>query len=201
MATERDAKADAMKRLRAGLAEARAIYDGPAKTPDDEDRGPAAAVNAIDAVVTFLRDNGVSFKDRQPLLDILAAFRDHSRGKPNSLFARVKRPGGGTHSHTAGWRAVVAAAVTLLGRDKVKKRDALKIVANSLKKAGITDVTKTNVETWHREISNERHADPGAIQIYKSVLAKADETHPGLPGRAAELLLAELPGLSPTQEL
>ena len=193
--------AAAMKRLRAELAEARAIYAGRAKTPDGEAGLQAGAVNAINAVVTFLSDSGVPPDDWQPLLGVLAAFRDHSRGKPHPLFARVKRPGGGTLSEHAAWRAAVAATVTLLVRAKVKKRDALAIVADSLKKAGVVGVTKTKVNTWHREISNERHADLGAIQIYDSTLAQADVVHPGLPGRAAEDLLAELPHLRPPQQL
>ena len=81
------------------------------------------------------------------------------------------------------------------------KKDALKIVADSLKKAGIAGVTATNVDTWYREIKSERHADLGAIQIYYSALAEANVVHPGLPGRAAEDLLAGLPALSPPQEL
>ncbi len=112
--------AEPMERLRAELAEARAIYDDRAKTPDGEAGAPAGALCAIDAVVTFLVGSDVPLGDQQPLLDVLAAFRDHSRGKPNSLFARVKRPGGGTHSQHAAWRAAVAATVTLLVRAKVK---------------------------------------------------------------------------------
>ena len=192
---------EAMKQLRTELAEARAIYDGRAKTPDGKAGAPAGALNAIDAVVTFLVASDVPLDDQQPLLDVLAAFRDHNRGKPNSLFKREKRPGGGTHSQHAAWRAAVAATVTLLVRAKVKKQDALAIVTDSLKKAGIAGVTKTKVNTWHREISNERHADLGAIQIYYSTLAQADVVHPGFPGRAAEDLLAGLPALSPPQEL
>ena len=72
--------AEAMKRLRAGLAEALAIYDGCAKTPDGEAGAQAGAVNAVDTVVTFLDDSGVPFDDQKPLLAILAAFRDHASG-------------------------------------------------------------------------------------------------------------------------
>ncbi len=103
-----------MERLRAELAEARAIYDGRGETPDGEVGAKAGAVNAVDAVITFLLDTGVPLDDQQPLLDVLAAFRDHSRGKPNSLFARAKKEGGGTHSQRAAWRAAVAATITLL---------------------------------------------------------------------------------------
>ena len=58
-----------MRRLRAELTEARAIYDGRAKTPDGEADAQAGAVNAIDAVVTFLVASDVSVDDQQPLLD------------------------------------------------------------------------------------------------------------------------------------
>ena len=193
--------ASAMQRLRAELAEARAIYDGRERTPDGELGRKAGAVNAIDAVMTFLAASDVPRGDQEPLEDILAAFRDHKRGKPNSLFDKKKKPGGGTLSQDAAWRAVIAAAVTLLVRAKVRKREALAIVADSLKKAGFVDVSKTKVDTWHREISNKRHADPGAIQIYHSTLAEAAAVHPGLPGRAAEDLLAGLPNLAPPPEL
>ena len=46
--------ADAMNRLRAELAEARAIYDDRDKTPDGEAGAQAGVVNTIDAVVRFL---------------------------------------------------------------------------------------------------------------------------------------------------
>ena len=193
--------AEAMKRLRAELAEARAIYDGNAKTPDGEAGAQEGAVNAIDAVMTFLVASDVPLDDQQPLLDVLAAFRDHSRGKPNSLFARLKRPGGGTHSQPGAWRAAVAATVTLLVNAEVKKRDAVRKVARSLKKAGIDDATPKKVDLWHREISSERFGDLGAVQIYRSTLAKAAATHPENPRLAAEQLLAGLPALRPPQEL
>ena len=191
---------DAIKRLRADLAEARAIYDDP-KMPDGEAGGQAGAANAIDAVVTFLGDSGVPSRDLEPLLHVLAAFRDHSRGTPNSLFARVKRPGCGTQSQHGAWRATVAATVTLMVNAGVKKKDAVANVAKSLKKAGIDGVTPKQVNSWHREISTERFADHGAIQIYKSTLAEAAAAHPKNPRRAAEDLLAALPDLKPPQEL
>ncbi len=193
--------ASAMQRLRAELAEARAIYDGRERTPDGESGRKAGAVNAIDAVMTFLAASDIPRGDQQPLEDVLAAFRDHKRGRPNSLFDKVKKPGGGTHSQRATWRAVIAATVTLLVRAKVKKRDALANVADSLNKAGFADISKTKVDTWHREISSERHADPGAIQIYHSTLAKSAEVHPGNPRSGAEDLLAGLPSLGPPPEL
>ena len=194
-------KREAMKRLRAELAEARAIYDGRAEALDGETGQRAGAVHAVNAVVTFLFDSGVPVNDQQPLLDILAAFRDHSRSKPNSLFASVKTGGGGTHSQRAALRAVVAATVKLLVDAGVKKKAALVIVAIALKKAGIAGVTPKQVDSWHREISSERFGDHGAIQIYKSTLAGAAAAHPKNPRRAAEDLLAGLPGLSPPQEL
>lgn len=192
---------DAMKRLRAELAEARAIYDGRAKTPDAEVGAKAGAVNAIDAVVRFLVDSGVPADDQQPLIDILAAFRDHDRSKPNTLFDKKKRPGGGTLSQHGAWRAVVAAAVTLLVNAGVKKKDAMVRVAGSLKKAGIKGVTSKQLDSWHREISSKRFGDAGAVQIYKSTLDEAAATHPEDPLGAAEVLLAALPKLEPPQEL
>ena len=81
----------AMDRLRADLAEARAIYDGRDKTPAGESGQIAGAVNAIAATVTFLRNSGVSSEYWDPLLIVLAAFRDHNLGKPHPLFCRKKR--------------------------------------------------------------------------------------------------------------
>ncbi len=193
--------AKSMNILRADLTEARAIYDGRAKTPDGEAGAKAGAVNAVDAVVTFLVDSGVPSSDLEPLLHVLAAFRDHNRGRPNSLFDRVKRPGGGTHSQHGAWRAVVAATVTILLSAGVKKKDAAATVASSLKRAGIDGVAPNQVDSWHREISSERVVDLGAIQIYKDALAEAEAVHPHNPRRAADDLLAGLPGLSSPKEL
>ena len=187
--------AEAMKRLRAELAEARAIYDGRDKTPDGEEGAQAGAVNAIDAVVTFLRDSGVPRGDRQPLLVVLAAFRDHSSGKPHPLFAIEKRGGRRELSQDTMWQACVAVVVTLLRKAGVKKRDALANVADSLRKSGIKEITATKVDTWHRKISTGACADNAAGELYRSALGAADAAHPKSPRLAAEELLAELPSL------
>ena len=182
--------AEPMERLRAELAEARAIYDSRAKTPDGEAGPQAGAVNAIDAVITFLVASEVPLSVQDPLLVVLAAFRDHSRGKPHPLFAIDKKAGRRLHSQENAWRAYVAAAVQLLVDAGVKKQDALANVADSLRKSGIAGVTKMKVDTWHREISSDRQADHAIIKLYRNML---DQTDPANPRLAAEKLLATLP--------
>lgn len=90
---------EAMKLLLDELAKARAIYDGREKMLYGEGAAArrAGAFFAVNAVEMFLRDSRVRAHDLQPLIDISAAFTDHSRGKPNSLFASMKK-GGGRHT-------------------------------------------------------------------------------------------------------
>ncbi len=127
--------------------------------------------------------------ERDPLLVLEAAFRDHARGKPHPLFARTKKAGQQAGAADKVWHATIAAAVTLLtGPDNPKKK-AIATVAKRISTKAST------VESWHREISTERHSDDGTITIYKSTLAYAAEAHPDSPSLAAEELLAALPNL------
>ena len=187
----------AMKLLRNELAEARATYDGRDKTLNGEAAAArrTRAVDAVTAVMMFLYDSGVRAEDQQPLIDILAAFTDHQRGKPNSLFASMKKAGGGTHCQIAVWRAEVAVAVALLIKAGEGKKAAVAHVADALTEAGIAGITPKRVDSWHREISSERFGNPAAIQIFKSRLAE----DPADPRRAAEVLLMVMP--DPPQEL
>lgn len=192
-----------MKLLLDELAKARAIYDGREKMLYGE--GAAArrggAFFAVNAVEMFLRDSRVRAHDLQPLIDISAAFTDHSRGKPNSLFASMKKGGGGTHWQIGAFRARVAATVTLLIKTGDKKKAAVARVADALTEAGIPGVTAKQVDSWHREISSERFGDRAAIQLYKSQLAMHVSYNPTDRRLAAECMLVVLPYFAPPREL
>ena len=189
---------DPLDQLRASLAEARAIYDGKAETPDGETGPIAGAVNAVDAVLSFLRASPIDSQDLDPLLIIEAAFRDHSFGKRHPLFAlkkrvgekgNIKSPGQRLPSQVWVWRATVAAAVNLRMLAGDSKKAAVSAVADAI------DAKPGEVDGWHREISIERMADQGAVTIYKSTISKALEVHPDSPQLAAQQLIAALPRL------
>lgn len=194
---------EAMKLLLDELAKARAIYDGREKMLYGEGAAArrAGAFFAVNAVEMFLRDSRVRAHDLQPLIDISAAFTDHSRGKPNSLFASMKKGGGGTHWQIGAFRARVAATVTLLIKTGDKKKAAVARVADALTEAGIPGVTAKQVDSWHREISSERFGDRAAIQLYKSQLAKRVSYNPTDPRLAAQCMLVSLPDFAPPREL
>ena len=173
----------ALGRLRAALAEARDIYDGRDKTPAGENGPIAGVVNGIHALNEYLGEVGIPQCDRDPLLVLNAAFRDHARGKPHPLFAVTKKEGHRAHSTDNMWRAAVAAAVQLLQQAGTKKPEAIAIVAERI------GVKASTVDSWHRQISTERHTDKGAIQTYKTTLAEAAEVHPEAPAKAAQQLL------------
>jgi hypothetical protein len=182
-------QAEALKRLRAALTEARAIYDARDETPAGESGPIAGVVNTVHALVDYLREIEIPTDERGPLLVLEAAFRDHARGKPHPLFAMTKKRGRRGHSTDNTWHATVAAAVTLLQKAGEKKPRPIATVADRI------GVKRATVRTWHREISAERHADDATITIYKNTLADAAETHPDSPALAAEQLLAARPSL------
>ena len=189
MSEQPDPQAEALKRLRAALTEARDIYDG-RDTDDANEHGPIAGVGStVHALVDYLREIEIPTDEYDPLLVLEAAFRDHARGKPNPLFARTKKAGRRGYSTDNVWHATVAAAVRLLQDADEKKPRAIARVAEQIGEKRAT------VRMWHREISTERHTDDATIKIYKSTLAHAAEAHPDSPALAAEELLAALPSL------
>ncbi len=173
----------ALGRLRAALAEARDIYDGRDETPAGESGPIAGVVNSIHALNEYLGEVGIPQCDRDPLLVLEAAFRDHARGKPHPLFAVTKQRGRRGYSTDNTWHGAVAAAVQLLQQAGTKKPEAIAIVAERI------GVEQSRVESWHREISTERHTDKGAIQTYKTTIAEAAKVHPEAPAKAAQQLL------------
>lgn len=178
---------DSLDRLRAALAEARAIYDGEAETMDSE-CGPVAGVaNAVFAIDEYLRAVRVPEQERTPLIALLGALRDHARGKPHPLLAVAKKEGRRGHSADNAWRAYVAAGVTMLVKAGDRKTNAIATVAKRL------GVRKSTVESWHREISTGRHGDSGTTTLYKNMLLLGDETFRDNPRQAADTLLDILP--------
>ena len=192
MSEQPNPQAEALKRLRAALTEARAIYDG-RDTDDANEHGPiAGVVSTVHALVDYLREIEIPC---DPLLVLEAAFRDHARGKPHLLFARTKKAGQQAGSVDKVWHATVAAAVTLLTKADNSKAKAIATVADRIGEK------RAKVRYWHNEISNERLRDDGALAVYQSTLAHAAEVHPDSPALAADQLLAALPlpsGLTPT---
>ncbi len=177
----------ALRRLRAALAEARDIYDGRDETPAGESGPIAGVVNSIHALNEYLGEVGIPQCDRDPLLVLEAAFRDHARGKPHPLFAVTKQRGRRGYSTDNTWHATVAAAVTLLTKADNSKAKAIATVADRIGEM------RAKVRYWHNEISNERLRDDGALAVYQSTLAHAAEVHPDSPALAADQLLAALP--------
>lgn len=123
---------------------------------------------------------GVPLAELRPLMMVMGAFRDHDRGKPSPVFAIKRRSGQRGSVVDDMFKACVAATMTAYQRQGWTKQSAAKHVGTAL------DIPAKTVDGWHREISSERHPDPGVISSYKLILAS---------GGSPEAMLATLPTL------
>ncbi|MBB4633777.1 hypothetical protein [Sphingosinicella soli] len=152
---------------------AESIGDVRAKlTTATELEGLPGAISALDAAYSFLLDCGASYSELRPLFGLLAALEDHKRGKPNPLLAVHSKRGNRSHVADDQFKACAAATMTIIQKSGRTKREAASLVSGRLKSAGIA-ISPTNIDTWHREISSHRHADPGVLGTYQLLIEKA----------------------------
>lgn len=127
--------------------------------------GPAGSAHALGAVRAYLLDEGFSEPEVEPLFRLWLALADHAEGKPNPLLSRVRRDGNRSHQADLNFKICVASTMTMLVRLGKSKREAAEIISRSLRSDGV-QVRPTSVDSWHREISSNRHPDPSVLKSY-----------------------------------
>lgn len=180
----------ARERLENRLKEAREVFN---RKPDDNAH-PDAAPNlqlegvsiALEAFHEHAADQGIDPELLDPLTVLAGALADADNGITNALIKRRRRRKGGRPAlpqYYQAYMATAAAAVTLLIRAGVSRRDALGKAANRM------GVSVATLSAW-RDKRNEKGET--ANRMYQTVLDMAEDKSPKAAAAAAETLINEM---------
>ncbi len=122
------------------------------------------AMEALSAVIGYLREAGIDLKLRAPLLGLLGALGDVSCGRSNALLTKIPYEGGPKKPLYARWNMVTAsAAVTLWVHDaKWQPHKALKEASH------IIGVPYVMLHNFRKELTRGNSRVPkGDVEHYK----------------------------------
>lgn len=171
--------------------------------PSKPDHGRASVVAAlvgVNQLIAALFPNKPALP--VPLIDLACALKDLDRGIVAPLLEAAKvghRPPNALSDEL--FRALPAAAMTLLMEAGTSRKDAGREVASRLVRMGYRDqsgnrISGSQIAKWREKMMTERAAEHLAVARYQLALEQVKEKD---PAEAAKFILANIPALYPPQ--